>query len=625
MKFLVPIDLVQNELQNAVIQNLTTNPTNAKAGQIYFNTTENTLYQYKGATDGWQPVGTVYELPIASTTTLGGIKVGYGLAIDNDGVLKVTGGGTADAVEWENVLNTPTTLNGYGIVDAKIDNGTITLNTDTITPITSINNKTGSSITLTASDVNALPSNTTYVSTVDGSSGAITTNAVKYTTQSLTDAQKVQARTNIGAGTSSFSGSYTDLTNKPTIDTALSDTSTNAVTNKAIKAALDTKYDSTNQPPYPVTSVAGKTGAITLDKSNVGLDNVDNVKQYSADNPPPYPVTSVNGNTGDITLNDVKYVAQTLTDTQKAQARTNIGAGTSSFSGSYKDLTDTPTIDTAMSATSTNAVQNKIIKAYVDNIIAVSQGIVYKGVINSTADIPTTYEVGWLYMIATAGTYVGQTCEVGDLMIAVVARKGSDNQNSDWDIIQTNIDGAITSVTGSDPIDVSGTSSSKTISLKTSGVTAGAYGEIGDKTPSFGGTFKVPSFTVDTYGRLTVAGSHTVTIPSTVASGTTNGLMVSADYTLLHGLDTRVGALETKVSTLEGHVITYGTTKIASTQTSVSVDIPSGKSITSVVCRSGSNNESIIADWKHDTTANTLTVSIALAVTYDINVIYTYM
>ena len=587
MKFLVPIDLVQNELQNAVIQNLTTNPTNAKAGQVYFNTTENTLYQYKGTTDGWKPVGTVYELPIASATTLGGIKVGYGLAIDNDGVLKVTGGGTADAVEWKNVLNTPTTLNGYGIVDAKIDNGTITLNTDTITPITSINNKTGSSIILTASDVDALPSSTTYVSTVDGSSGAITTNAVKYTTQSLTDAQKVQARTNIGAGTSSFSGSYTDLTNKPTIDTILSDTSTNAVTNKAIKAALDTKYDSTNQPPYPVTSV--------------------------------------NGNTGDITLNDVKYVAQTLTDTQKAQVRTNIGAGTSSFSGSYKDLTDTPTIDTAMSATSTNAVQNKVIKSYVDNIIAVSQGIVYKGVINSTADIPTTYEVGWLYMIATAGTYVGQTCEIGDLMIAVVARKGSGNVNSDWDIIQTNIDGAITSISGSDPIDVTGSSSSKTVSLKTSGVTANAYGDTNNQTPAFGGTFKVPSFTVDTYGRLTVAGSHTVTIPSTVASGTTNGLMVSADYTLLHGLDTRVGTLETKVSTLEGRVITYGTTKIASTQTSVSVDIPSGKSITSVICRSGSNNESIIADWKHDTTANTLTVSIASTVTYDINVIYTYM
>ena len=37
-------------------------------------------------------------------------------------------------------------------------------------------------------------------------------------------------------------------------------------------------------------------------KSEVGLGNVDNVKQYSASNPPPYPVTSVNGQTGAVTV-----------------------------------------------------------------------------------------------------------------------------------------------------------------------------------------------------------------------------------------------------------------------------------------------------------------------------------
>lgn len=37
-------------------------------------------------------------------------------------------------------------------------------------------------------------------------------------------------------------------------------------------------------------------------KSEVGLGNVDNVKQYSASNPPPYPVTKVNNKTGAVTL-----------------------------------------------------------------------------------------------------------------------------------------------------------------------------------------------------------------------------------------------------------------------------------------------------------------------------------
>lgn len=51
-----------------------------------------------------------------------------------------------------------------------------------------------------------------------------------------------------------------------------------------------------------VTSVAGKTGDVTLNKADVGLSNVANVLQYSEQNKPPYPVTSVNGQIGDVEL-----------------------------------------------------------------------------------------------------------------------------------------------------------------------------------------------------------------------------------------------------------------------------------------------------------------------------------
>lgn len=53
-----------------------------------------------------------YTLPTASADTLGGVKVGAGLAINN-GVLSATGGGTADAVDWENVQNRPTKLGEF--------------------------------------------------------------------------------------------------------------------------------------------------------------------------------------------------------------------------------------------------------------------------------------------------------------------------------------------------------------------------------------------------------------------------------------------------------------------------------------------------------------------------------
>lgn len=49
---------------------------------------------------------TEYTLPTASASTLGGVKVGSGLAISN-GVLSTTGGGEADSVAWGNVTGKP--------------------------------------------------------------------------------------------------------------------------------------------------------------------------------------------------------------------------------------------------------------------------------------------------------------------------------------------------------------------------------------------------------------------------------------------------------------------------------------------------------------------------------------
>lgn len=47
-----------------------------------------------------------YTLPAATASALGGVKVGAGLTISG-GVLSATGGGTADAVAWENIIGRP--------------------------------------------------------------------------------------------------------------------------------------------------------------------------------------------------------------------------------------------------------------------------------------------------------------------------------------------------------------------------------------------------------------------------------------------------------------------------------------------------------------------------------------
>ena len=80
-------------------------------------------------------------------------------------------------------------------------------------------------------------------------------------------------------------------------------------------------YDQNNQPPYPVTSVNGKTGLVTglYDGNNPPPYPVTSVNGktgavsglYDENNPPPYPVTSVNGLTGAVNIkslnNSIKY------------------------------------------------------------------------------------------------------------------------------------------------------------------------------------------------------------------------------------------------------------------------------------------------------------------------------
>lgn len=58
-KFVTNINLLQNELQNAVIQVLATNPTTGKIGQIYYNSVNKALMQYDGTE--WKKVGVVYQ------------------------------------------------------------------------------------------------------------------------------------------------------------------------------------------------------------------------------------------------------------------------------------------------------------------------------------------------------------------------------------------------------------------------------------------------------------------------------------------------------------------------------------------------------------------------------------
>ena len=57
-----------------------------------------------------------YELPMASASTLGGVKIGDGIEIDANGVIKTVVNPHL-TMAWDNITHTPTTLEGYGITD----------------------------------------------------------------------------------------------------------------------------------------------------------------------------------------------------------------------------------------------------------------------------------------------------------------------------------------------------------------------------------------------------------------------------------------------------------------------------------------------------------------------------
>lgn len=347
--------------------------------------------------------GYITDIPIASTTRLGGVKVGAGLTVSAEGTISATGGGTADAVEWANVLDRPTTIAGYEITDAKIDNGTITLGDKTITPltsapVTSVNSKTGD-VVLGASDVGAI-STSNISQTLGTSTTKVPSEKAVSDALSAVEAGDMFKSTYDPDGSVATAGGIPDYVeaNGGKIDAIKVNGTAQTITNKVVDIAVPTKTsDLTNDSGYltsvPVTSVNNKTGAVVLtandvgalsadttiptvndatltirrntidvgaftansandvnidinvptDKFDIGLGNVDNVKQYSIYNPPPYPVTSVNGQEGDVVIDDNLYLA--------------------TLSGSGTD-TDPYTIDKAFSEIHEAGVNKKLVFLY---------------------------------------------------------------------------------------------------------------------------------------------------------------------------------------------------------------------------------------------------------------------
>ena len=368
------------------------------------------------------------ELPIASANTLGGVKVGAGLSINPEsGVLSATGGGTADSVEWDNVLSKPEDIvNITERLASKLDTATYNSEKSSFATKDELNSKAdASAITdmatqtwvqgqgyltevpsdyVTNSELTeglagkqdkgdyALKSDLNTLATKEELATKADTSALSSKQDTLVSGTNIKTINGdsilgsgnlvIQSGTSNWddiqgkpqfaevatSGDYNDLINKPTIpdvsglatkeEIADMETKSNAAATYATKQEIpslegyltETKASET----YATKQALGnKLDTATYNSEKAGFETKENAAA----------TYQVKGNYA--TKQEIAGKQDTLvsgTNIKTINGNSVLGAGDITIQAGG-------TIDTAMSDTSENAVQNKVIKKYIDDLV----------------------------------------------------------------------------------------------------------------------------------------------------------------------------------------------------------------------------------------------------------------
>ena len=227
-----------------------------------------------------------YELPTASATTLGGVKVGSGLSITN-GVLSATGGGgVADSVEWDKVQNKPNFAN-----------------------------------VATSGDYNDLSNKPTIPSVAGLASEAYVNEKVAAIKVPSLDGYAKTA----DLSTVATSGSYNDLSNKPTIP-SIEGLASEAYVNEKVAAIVIPEV------PTKVSELENDAGYLTEHQS---------LAEYAKKSEIPAPYTLPTASTS--TLGGVKVDGNTITIADGViSAKGGSGGGTADvFTGVGEDTITT--------------------------------------------------------------------------------------------------------------------------------------------------------------------------------------------------------------------------------------------------------------------------------------------
>lgn len=218
-----------------------------------------------------------YELPVASTTALGGVKVGSGLSITN-GVLSATGGGTADSVDWSKIQNKP----NFADVATSGDYNDLS-NKPTIPSVEGLASEAYVNEKVAAIVIPEVP---TKVSELENDKGYLTEH------QSLEGYAKTADLAQVAK-----TGSYNDLIDKPTIPSTA--------------GLASTKYVDDKVAGIVIPAVPTKVSAFENDKGY--LTSHQDLTEYAKKTDIPAPYTLPTASTS--TLGGVKVDGSTITIT----------------------------------------------------------------------------------------------------------------------------------------------------------------------------------------------------------------------------------------------------------------------------------------------------------------------